>query len=172
MILLERFHTIRGLKHFLDARSRSLICRCSWEHSPFWIFACDHFLYNLFGLLMLLVRFRAILRIKPFSLTCSHLLICRCAREPSFLNFRVRSLPILFIWPNVATGSISHNSKTPTIFTRALALVNLPLLPGTLLFQFSLAITSNVIYLAWWCYWCDFAQFHDSNLFRARARPS
>ena len=42
---------------------------------------------------------------------------------------------------------ISRNSETPTFFTRALTLVNLPLLPGALLFDFPHAIASNIIYL-------------------------
>ena len=64
------------------------------------------------------------------------------------MNFRGRFLPILFIWPNVATGAISRNSETATSFTRALALVNLPLLPRALLFEFSRAIASYIFSLA------------------------
>ena len=39
-----------------------------------------------------------------------------------------------------------RNSETGTFFERALALVNLPLLLGALLFEFSHAITSNIIF--------------------------
>ena len=106
------------------------------DSSPFSIFARGHFQYYLFGLMMLLVRFRAILRHEPFSRARWRSSTCRCSRVHSFLNCHARSLPILFIWPNDATGAISRNSETPTIFMHTLLLVNLPLLPGALLFEF------------------------------------
>ena len=43
------------------------------------------------------------------------------------MNFRAQSLPILLIWPNVATGAISFNSETRIFFARTLALVILQL---------------------------------------------
>ena len=64
------------------------------------------------------------------------------------MNFRARSLPILFIWPNDVTGVISRNSETATFFARALALVNLPQLPEALLFEFLHTIASSFIYFA------------------------
>ena len=63
------------------------------------------------------------------------------------MNFCTRSLPILFMWSNDTTGAISRNSDTATFFERALALINLPLLSGALLLEFSRAIASNIIYL-------------------------
>ena len=97
---------------------------------------------------MLLVRVQAILRLQLLSRAHSCSLICRGAQEPSFLNFRPRSLQKLFILPKDAIGAISRNSETQTIFTSALALVNLPLLLRALLFEYSCAIASNNIYLA------------------------
>ena len=76
---------------------------------------------------MHLVRFRAILRLEPFLRAglCSS--ICRCSQEHSFLNFSGRSLPVLFIWCNDATGAISSNSETTTSFPCMLVLVNFKL---------------------------------------------
>ena len=78
--------------------------------------------------------------------SCS--LICSRSREPSFWNFRELSFPILFIWRNAVTGAILHNSVIVTFFTHALALVNLSLLPGDVLFEYSRASTLNFIYFA------------------------
>ena len=134
--------------------------------------------------MILLVRFGAILRFQHFSCARSRSFICRWFRVHSFLNFRERSLTLLLIWPNDTTGSISCNSRTPTFFTRVNAIVNLNLLPGAplfefsralmafnffllpgaLLFDFSRAIASEVIYLPHWYYSCDFVQFWDSNI--------
>ena len=82
--------------------------------------------------MILHVRFRTIQRLQHFSRARSHSLICRCSRGNFFLNFRVRSIQILFIWPNDAHGAISRNSETRTFFSRALAFVNLTLLSGVL----------------------------------------
>ena len=118
---------------------------------------------------MLLVRFWAILRLELFSRVGTPSLICSCTREHYFLNFIARSHQILFIWPNYTARAISCNSKTPTFFARALSLFSFPFISGALFVEFSCAITPNIIYLAKWYYSYDFAQFWDSNIFRARA---
>ena len=86
--------------------------------------------------MMLLVRSRAILILQLSSRTRTCSLICCICREHFCLNFHVRWLPILFIWPNDTTRKISRNSETPKFF----ALFNLPMLPGALRFEFSRAI--------------------------------
>ena len=136
-------------------------------HAILSIFAHDHFQYYLFWLMMLLVRFRANLRLQLFSRARSCSLICCCSWEHSFLNFWGRSHPILFILPNDATGAISRISETATFFSRVLSLLNLPLLLRALHFELSRATDSNIIYLAWWCYWLNFAKFCDCNFFHA-----
>ena len=98
------------------------------ETTPFWIFAREQFQYYLFGLMMLQLRLRAILMLQLFSRKRKSLLIYGCYLEHSFLNFRVWSLPKLFILPNDVSGAISCNSKASTFFTRGLAHLNLPLL--------------------------------------------
>ena len=169
-MLMERFHAIRRLEPFSRARSHSLIWRCPREHSPFWIFTRNHFQYYLFGLLMLLVWFRAILRLKLFWHARSRSLISRCSWQHFFLNFRTRSLPKLFIWPIDTTGAILSNSETVTSLVCTVVLVNLRLHPGDILFEILPEIASNIIYLTYWCYWCDFEQFWDCNFFCVCAR--
>ena len=82
-----------------------------------------------------LVRFRTILILQLFS-RVHPLVNLRLFRENYVLNFRTRSLPILFIRSNDTTHAISRNSMAPTFFLRALALFNLPVLMGASFLNF------------------------------------
>ena len=166
MILLVRFRAILGLQFFSRAWTRSLIWICSQEH-PFlnfragwWplIFSCslEHcFLtFRERSLLKLFIRPIDTTRViscnfetPTFSHTRSRSLICRCTLVHSFLNFRARSLPIFLIFPNDTTPAICRNYAIPTFFLRALELVYMPFIPSALIFEFSRAITSIIIYL-------------------------
>ena len=169
MIILVRFRAIQRLEHFSRTRTRSLICRCSRELSFL------NFHTRTFAILFIWPNdtTRAISRNShtPTVFTRAHLIVnLRLFRENYFWNFRTWSLAILFIWSNDTARAISRNSMTPTFFMRALALFNLRLLPRALFFKFLCANAFNIFYLGKWYYSCDFAQFWDSNIYRARIR--
>ena len=170
MILLVRFRAILRLQHFSCAPSCSLICGCSREHS--------FFNFRARSLPIFFIspndNTRAISRnseTRHFSRASAHPLVnLQLLRANYFLNFRAWSLPTLFIWPNDTTRVILRNSMTPTFFVRAIALFNLRLLPRALFFEFLCAYASNIFYLGKWYYSYNFAQFWDSNIYRARVR--